>query len=315
MRTTFEKVLDDEARPIVTHVRVGAFLAFVALALSVSVCGGNSSSPTTPTTSSPPTTATRVIGLTGNLAFGNVAIGQEVSSTITITNSGNAVLTITGMTAPGSVYTASATTGTIGAGGALPLQIFFKPTAAQSYNGTLTVNGNQTSGPNTLPISGTGTTVATTPPATFAVNGTVTDGTSHGILPNITVQIASGTNVGKSAVTDGSGNYVLSGLAAGTFTLSAAATSYQTTTQQVTLSASTRVDLVLQRTTTPPPQPTASARVRLTQLLPIQTASATVARPTGNSLRTRAAAFRKTRLASLTTRKGWGSVCCWLHAR
>ena len=95
----------------------------------------------------------------------------------------------------------------------------------------------------------------TPPPATFAVNGTVTDGTSHGILPNITVQIASGTNIGKSAVTDGSGNYVLSGLTAGTFTLSAAATSYQTTTQQVTLSASNRVDLVLQRTVTTSPTP------------------------------------------------------------
>jgi len=91
--------------------------------------------------------------------------------------------------------------------------------------------------------------VVVAPPATFTLTGTLTDGTSHGILPNITVQIVSGTNAGKSAVTDSGGNYTMSGLSAGTFTLSVSAASYQTTTQQVTLSANARVDLVLQRVT------------------------------------------------------------------
>jgi hypothetical protein len=94
------------------------------------------------------------------------------------------------------------------------------------------------------------------PPTTnFALTGHLTDGTSGGALPNITVQITSGTNAGKSAVTDSSGNYVMSSLSAGTFTLSVAAVGYQTTTQQVTLSANTRVDLVLQRASTPPISP------------------------------------------------------------
>jgi hypothetical protein len=91
--------------------------------------------------------------------------------------------------------------------------------------------------------------VVVAPPATFTLTGTLTDGTSHGILPNITIQIVAGANAGKSAVTDSSGNYAMSGLSAGTFTLSVSATSYQTTTQQVTLSTSTRVDLDLQRVT------------------------------------------------------------------
>jgi hypothetical protein len=86
-------------------------------------------------------------------------------------------------------------------------------------------------------------------PATFSLTGTLTDGTSHGILPNITIQIASGANAGKSVVTDSSGNYAMDGLSPGTFTLSVSAASYQTTAQQVTLSANTRVDLVLQRVT------------------------------------------------------------------
>jgi len=35
--------------------------------------------------------------------------------------------------------------------------VFFKPTAATNYNGTLTVNGDQTSGTNSIAISGSGT--------------------------------------------------------------------------------------------------------------------------------------------------------------
>ncbi len=106
----------------------------------------------------------------------------------------------------------------------------------------------------TLPIAPTAPTApaapsATIPSSTFTLTGTLTDGTSHGILPNITVQIVSGMDVGRSAVTDSSGNYVMSGLSADTFTVSVSAESYLTTTQQITLSANTHLDLVLQRAT------------------------------------------------------------------
>jgi hypothetical protein len=231
-------------------------LATFVLGLYVFACGGSSSSPTTNTPTPTPAATTRIIGLSGNLVFGNVTIGQNATGTLTITNAGNAALTVSGMTVPsgsGSVYASSFTSGTIAAGGSQLATIQFAPTAATTYSGTLTVNGDQTSGTNTISISGTGITPT---PTTFSLNGTVTDGTSHGILPNITVQIVFGTNVGKSAVTDGSGSYSMGGLSAGTFTLSAAATSYLTTTQPVTLSASTRVDLVLQRAATPVPTPT-----------------------------------------------------------
>jgi len=234
---------------------VNRVLATVVLGVCVSACGGSSSSPSTPTPASTP--STRVIGLSGNLAFGNVVIGQEASLTLTITNTGNSTLTVTRMTAStgSDIYSISWASGTISPGGSQRVTVFAAPTAAITYNGTLTVNGDQTSGANTISISATGTTSTPaptpTPPSIFFVNGTVTDGTSHGILPNITVQIVSGTNVGKSAVTDSTGNYLMSGLSAGTFTLSVAAVSYQTTTQQVTLSANTRVDLALQRVTPP----------------------------------------------------------------
>jgi hypothetical protein len=134
--------------------------------------------------------------------------------------------------------------------------IQFKPVSAGTYSGTLTVNGDQTSGSNTTPISGTGVSADPAPsPSAFSINGSVTDGTSHGVLPNITVQIVSGTNAGKSALTDNAGNYTIGNVAAGTFSVSAAATGYQTTTQQVSLTGNARVDFVLQRVGAPSPTP------------------------------------------------------------
>ena len=113
----------------------------------------------------------KIIGLAGNLAFGNVNIGQRASTVMTVTNGGASPLTITGMTGPaGGVYTASWTNGVIPAGGSQLVTVYFTPTAAQSYVGTLTVNGDQTGGVNTLPISGTGVGAAT--PGSSKYDGT-----------------------------------------------------------------------------------------------------------------------------------------------
>jgi hypothetical protein len=122
----------------------------VLFVISASACSG----PTSPTT-------TRIIGLSGNLEFGNVKVGQSVNTTLTITNSGNSTLTVTGMTGP-TAYTANWTSGTIPAGGSQSVSFHFAPPAAQHYDGTLTVNGDQTSGTNTISVSGTGLSVPVT---------------------------------------------------------------------------------------------------------------------------------------------------------
>ncbi len=115
----------------------------------VSTCGGGGS-PSEPSN-------TRVIGLSGNLGFGTVSIGQEATASLTIRNTGNDALTITGMRVPsGGVYFVSWTNGTIPPAGSQQVTVYFAPTAATSYNGTFTVNGDQTSGTNTMAISGTG---------------------------------------------------------------------------------------------------------------------------------------------------------------
>ena len=84
----------------------------------------------------------------------------SASSPTRITNSGNATLTVTGTTVTGGLAahtTASFTNGTIAAGGSQTVLVRFQPTTSGNYSGTISVNGDQTSGSNTAAISGNAT--------------------------------------------------------------------------------------------------------------------------------------------------------------
>lgn len=118
-------------------------------------CGGGESSPTSPSNTPPATT--RIIGVSGNLAFGDVPVGSQRELSYTITNSGNATLTVSGMTVSGglaSYLLASWTNGPIAPGASQVVTVRFQPTTAGSYSGVVTVNADQTSGTNTIAISG-----------------------------------------------------------------------------------------------------------------------------------------------------------------
>lgn len=131
-----------------------AFFIILAATLGTA-CKKGLSSPTTPSTTPTEPTPTRIIALSGNLAFGDVTVGLSASATLTISNQGNSTLTITGITGP-SVLTSGWTSGSIAAGGSQNATVTFTPTAVQTYNGTATVSGNQTSGTNTIAMSGSG---------------------------------------------------------------------------------------------------------------------------------------------------------------
>jgi len=133
--------------------------ALLLLALAAAACGKDS--PTAPTPNPPPA-STRVVSLSGSLAFGAVEIGKTSDLMLTIGNSGTGTLSVTGITSPGG-YTLNWTNGTIAPGGSQQVTVRFAPTAAQSYGGTLTVNGDHTSGTNTASLSGAGSPPATPP--------------------------------------------------------------------------------------------------------------------------------------------------------
>ena len=101
-----------------------------------------------------PSATTRIIGLSGNLAFGNVTVGASAQATLTIANSGNSTLTVTGISFPAGF--SGNWSGTIAAGGSQNVTITFAPTAATAYSGTITIASDATGGAGTIAASGTG---------------------------------------------------------------------------------------------------------------------------------------------------------------
>ncbi len=106
-------------------------------------------------TFSVPGGSTRTIGLTGNLAFGNVTVLQSAQKILTISNTGNADLAVSGIDFPQG-FSGNWTGGNVPAGGNRTLAVTFNPAAAQTYGGTITVASNSSSGSNQIACSGTG---------------------------------------------------------------------------------------------------------------------------------------------------------------
>ncbi len=105
-------------------------------------------------------TPTPIILLSGDLGFGNVNVGSSVARTLTIGNTGNSSLTVSGISYP-SGFSGDWSGGTIPPGGSQIVTVTFSPTSAIGYNGNLMVNSDKTSGIETLAVSGTGTSMPT----------------------------------------------------------------------------------------------------------------------------------------------------------
>ena len=90
----------------------------------------------------------------------------------------------------------------------------------------------------------TAPTPPTTPtPTTFTLSGGVVDNkVNANKVSNGTVAIMDGANAGKSTTADGAGNYRLTALTPGTFTVSLTGAGYISTTQSVTLGKRIRPD-------------------------------------------------------------------------
>lgn len=191
------------------------------------------------------TSMTRVVSVNGSLDFGSVAVGSSASLLALVTSTGSAPVTISSLTLPPG-FTTSWSAGTIPPDRSQVVTIRFTPTLAQRYDGQLTLNGDQTSGPQAVPVSGIGVA------SLVQITGIVTDGTSGGILPNVLVQITSGPDRGTSVRTDSSGAYSLVATP-GSFAIQVSSTSYVTQTRDVSVASNTVIGFVLQRVSGPDP--------------------------------------------------------------
>ena len=96
---------------------------------------------------------TRVIGLSGNMAFGQIIVGSTVMRTLTISNTGNSPLNVTGITYP-SGLSGNWSGGAIAAGASQNITVTFSPTSATTLSGNITIASDATSGTNTIAVSG-----------------------------------------------------------------------------------------------------------------------------------------------------------------
>jgi hypothetical protein len=104
--------------------------------------------------------ATRTIGVSGSLAFGNVRVGTTAQRTLTIGNSGTGPLAVSSITYPAGI-SGNWSSGSIAAGGSQNVTVTFSPSAVGTYGGTVTINANQTGGTRTTSASGAGMPFAT----------------------------------------------------------------------------------------------------------------------------------------------------------
>lgn len=88
-------------------------------------------------------------------------------------------------------------------------------------------------------------------PATVTLSGTVRDSAGSTAIANATATIADGSNAGRSAVSDATGSFSLSGLTPGGFTVRVTATSYTALSQGVTLTTSGSAAFLLVRLPAP----------------------------------------------------------------
>lgn len=97
---------------------------------------------------------TRVIALSGSMAFGNVPVGDSAQRALTISNTGDQTLTVSSISYPAAF--SGNWSGTIPPGESQVVPVTFAPTAATSFSGTVVVNSNATTGTHTIGVSGAG---------------------------------------------------------------------------------------------------------------------------------------------------------------
>jgi hypothetical protein len=247
-------LLDAKKRGKGTYDYMKRVLPIVLLMLGFVACGKDSGTGGSPTGPSTPT-QTRTIRLEANLEFGDVAVGSRADRILRIYNEGNTALSVTALMVPaGGAYTATWIEGTIAPGASQAITVYFSPTEARNYSGTLSVNGNHTGGTNTTPISGRGmsATPAPAPTPQSAISGVVREEGTTIVIGGATVVVK---DTSFSTSTDASGRYGIAGVPNGNYVLRATANGYQLTERTVSVNGSVSADISMRKPSTPTPTP------------------------------------------------------------
>jgi Malectin domain/Abnormal spindle-like microcephaly-assoc'd, ASPM-SPD-2-Hydin len=98
-----------------------------------------------------------------SISFGSLTTGTTASQSVTLSNVGNANVSLSQLTVSPSAFSASrlAVPMTLAPGQSASVSVTFSPTTAVSYQGSVTVTSNATNSPTAISLSGSGTAAAT----------------------------------------------------------------------------------------------------------------------------------------------------------
>ena len=141
-----------------------------------------------------------------SLAFPNQVIGTVSSPMpVSLTNTGGATLSIQGITVTGSFLQTNNCPAGLTAGASCTVNVTFAPSAAGNQTGTLSVSDNASGSPQTVSVSGVGTTlpVATVSPVNLAFPNQII-GTVSSPMPVSVTNTGSGTLMIQGIAASGS---------------------------------------------------------------------------------------------------------------
>ena len=142
----------------------------------------------------------------GNLRFGKIVVGQTETLLVTVTNTGQTSVTVSGTTASNSEFTTSDLTLplVLAAGQGVDVKVSFTPTALGWTGGAIKFSGNASNATLTFEVAGTGVSseAVTASPSTVSF-GQVAIGTSA-TLPVVLTNVRSGKVTLSALQTTGS---------------------------------------------------------------------------------------------------------------
>jgi hypothetical protein len=243
-----------------THLSTAAAILLLLLPLMIPACGGSSSSPTAVSTPSPTLRAN--VGITSITVSGEMrAVGQAYRVTVHLHETAGTAATIVAVDltfTSGATTTLSAhfdqpiseTANVCPANGSVDSRELMVVDADASHAYATTAQAKVTFTDSSTAV-GTTTSAAGVPalspppPQTFTLTGVITDTTTHAGIVGASLNVLTGPNTGKSAVTDSTGTYTMGGLVADSFRLRASANDYDSGEQGVTVPAIPRADFIL----------------------------------------------------------------------
>ena len=185
---------------------------------SVSIVSNAPNSPAAIALSGTGVAATQTLTFsTTNIAFGSVNAGSSATQSVTLTNSGNASVTVSQITESGTGFSLSGanTPVTLSAGQNMGFSVVFSPSAAGSNTGSVTVTSTASGSPKSIALSGTGLQAAshsvalswTASTSTVSGYNIYRSTTSGGSYAKVNGSLVSGLSYNDTAVQSGTTYY------------------------------------------------------------------------------------------------------------